>query len=122
MERPLWAGCSGNCQTFIVFPKMNLPKLTGTIVALLTEKDDLLEDRFLPAETRHIVNGGDISPVAAARMRVNLNDVPETPLLDTSANKNKAHLASSGALANRRPPSKGGALSVSSAVFSICKH
>ena len=68
-----------------------------------------MEGKFI-AESTRIVNGGDVSSTA----QINLNDVPETPLLDTSANKGKAQLASSGALANRKPPTKAGALTVSS--------
>ena len=84
-------------------------------VHLFTEKDNV-EGRFIPessATTAHIVNGGDVSPASD----INLNDVPETQLLDTSASKSKAQLASSGALANRRPPTKAGALTVSQPVI-----
>jgi hypothetical protein len=41
-----------------------------------------------------------------ASSEVVLNAVPSTPLLDSSASKTKAHLANSGAMAARRPPSR----------------
>ena len=69
---------------------------------------DTVEGKF-SAESTRIVNDGGVS----LSTEINLNDVPETPLLDTSANKGKAQLASSGALANRKPPTKTGALTVS---------
>ena len=47
------------------------------------------------------------------RSEVSLNAVPETSLLDTTANKTKGHLGVSGALAHRRPPSKFQATTVS---------
>ena len=73
----------------------------------VAEKDSV-EGKFI-ADSMRIVNGGGVS----LSTEINLNDVPETPLLDTSANKGKAQLASSGALANRKPPTKTGALTVS---------
>ncbi len=70
---------------------------------LLSERDD---GHFIPDPNASplVLNGG-IAPHA----EVNLNAVPETPLLDTSASKTKAQLGHSGALANRRPPTKAGA-------------
>ena len=78
---------------------------------------DTVEGKF-SAESTRIVNGGGVS----LSTEINLNDVPETPLLDTSANKGKAQLASSGALANRKPPTKAGALTVSFHVTGWPRH
>ena len=59
-----------------------------------------------PAPSMPTVNGS-ISPTETTKQAANiLNAVPETPLLDTSANKSKAQLVKSGSLANRNPPSK----------------
>ena len=50
-----------------------------------------------------LLNGSSSKSTAEV---VALNAVPQTSLLDTSANKSKAYLANSGALAARRPPSR----------------
>ena len=53
-----------------------------------------------------IMNGtSSASPIITPKSVDVLNVVPQTELLDTSANKTKAQLASSGMLAGRRPPS-----------------
>ena len=50
------------------------------------------------------MNGTATSPTSQGAD--DLDSVPETALLDVSASKSKAHLASAGALATRRPPTK----------------
>ena len=81
---------------------------SNSVISFSVTEKDSVEGKFI-AESTRIVNGGDVS----LPTEINLNDVPETPLLDTSANKGKAQLANSGALANRKPPTKAGALTVS---------
>ena len=55
---------------------------------------------------------GDVSDSSSSRGRypdgdtASLDSIPQTELLDVSASKGRAHLASSGALGQRRPPSK----------------
>ncbi len=80
---------------------------------VFAEKDDVA-GRFGAESATHVMNGGDALHAAE---RVNLNAVPRTPLLDTSASKGKAQLASSGALAHRRPPTKDGLHRVSGALL-----
>lgn len=67
-----------------------------------------------PAPSPTKVNGASSPEELVERQATQvLNAVPETPLLDTSANKNKAQLVKAGSLANRNPPSKASSHAVS---------
>ncbi len=56
-------------------------------------------------KSQPMVNGG-VNHIIKADHSEDLSAVPETQLLDTSANKAKGQLGSSGALSSRRPPTK----------------
>ena len=81
----------------------------------VTDNEDI-ERGKLPNGTASVgravgmVNGTDL--IYASREE-DLNAVPETELLDVSANKTKGQLGNSGSLSSRRPPTKSGPPSVS---------
>lgn len=57
-------------------------------------------------------------------MSADLSAIPQTSLLDVSANKTKAQLSNSGSIASRRKPTKQSPSPISSAVShnSLCFH
>ena len=64
-----------------------------------TRNSVLLNGEALDSQ-HHAMDGGDYSDSAS------LDSVPATELLDVSASKSKATLATSGSLKQRRPPTK----------------
>ena len=65
-----------------------------------------LQQKSVPPPTKPAPNKRPTRLVNGKSSEVVLNAVPSTPLLDSSASKTKAHLANSGAMAARRPPSR----------------
>ncbi len=96
------------------YQRMTVESETSKVVHFLTKHVPIV---IAEGDEVFAANGSAGSVILNGSSRTSqdiLNAVPETELLDTSANKSKGQLATSGALANRRPPTKSGPPSVSS--------